>query len=77
MELPTRHSPSMEANQAERRPGRQGAHERRCNHREFRDLISFPEAMMSNFLALIVEDDPFQREAFASAVRLDGVVRLI
>jgi hypothetical protein len=67
----------MEANQAERRQGRQGAHEWRCNHREFRDLISFPEAMMSNFLTLIVEDDPFQREAFASALRLGGVLRLI
>ena len=39
----------------------------RCNHCEFRDLVSFPEAMMSNFVALIVEDDPFQREALLTS----------
>jgi CheY-like chemotaxis protein len=63
----------MEANQAERRQGRQGAHELRCNHCEFRDLISFPEAMMSNFVALIVEDDPFQRECLADLLKSEGL----
>ena len=40
---------------------------------EFRDLFSFPEAMMSNFVALIVEDDPFQRESLADLLKSEGL----
>ena len=40
---------------------------------EFRDLFSFPEAMMSNFVALIVEDDAFQRECLADLLKGEGL----
>jgi DNA-binding NtrC family response regulator len=40
---------------------------------EFRDLFSFPEAMMSNFVALIVEDDPFPRESLADLLKSEGL----
>ena len=43
------------------------------NHCEFRDLFSFPEAMMSNFVALVVEDDPFQRESLADLLKGEGL----
>jgi CheY-like chemotaxis protein len=43
------------------------------NHCQFRDLISFPEGMMSNFVALIVEDDPFQRECLADLLKGEGL----
>jgi CheY-like chemotaxis protein len=43
------------------------------NHCEFRELFLFPEAMMSNFVALIVEDDPFQRECLAELLKGEGL----
>jgi DNA-binding NtrC family response regulator len=36
-------------------------------------LFSFLEAMMSNFVALIVEDDPFQRECLADLLKSEGL----
>jgi CheY-like chemotaxis protein len=36
-------------------------------------LVSFPEAMMSNFVTLIVEDDPFQRECLADLLKSEGL----
>jgi DNA-binding NtrC family response regulator len=36
-------------------------------------LVSFAEAMMSNFIALVVEDDPFQREFLASLLTGEGL----
>jgi CheY-like chemotaxis protein len=47
--------------------------ERACNHCDFRGLLLFPEAMMSNFVALIVEDDPFQRECLAALLKGEGL----
>jgi CheY-like chemotaxis protein len=36
-------------------------------------LFSFLEAKMSNFVALIVEDDPFQRECLADLLKGEGL----
>jgi DNA-binding NtrC family response regulator len=36
-------------------------------------FVFFPEAMMSNFVALIVEDDPFQRECLADLLKGEGL----
>jgi response regulator RpfG family c-di-GMP phosphodiesterase len=35
--------------------------------------FSFPEAMMSNFVALIVEDHAFQRECLADLLKSEGL----
>jgi DNA-binding NtrC family response regulator len=35
--------------------------------------FSLPEATMSKFVALIVEDDPFQRECLADLLRSEGL----
>jgi hypothetical protein len=48
-------------------------HRWRYNHCEFPDLFSFPQAMMSNFVALIVEDDVFQRECLAALLKGEGL----
>jgi len=40
---------------------------------EFRKLFCFPEAKMSNFVALIVEDDPFQRACLADLLKSEGL----
>jgi len=36
-------------------------------------LVSFQEAVMSKFIALVVEDDPFQRECLADLLKGEGL----
>ena len=72
MELRGRNWPSMEANQAERDKKDKATTNGDATICEFRDLFSFPEAIMSNFVALIVEDDPFPRESLADLLKSEG-----
>lgn len=36
-------------------------------------FVILPEAMMSNFVALVVEDDAFQRECLADLLKSEGL----